>query len=76
MIWLMGTSVIVQAMDDEEMRMVWKAIDLALLGLWFGIWFLAGWLRLVRRSRQDRSGDSLLRHILLLVRKMLFFEMQ
>ena len=26
MIWLMGTSVIVQAMDDEEMRIVWKTI--------------------------------------------------
>ena len=49
MIWLMGTSVIVQAMDDEEMRMVWKAIGFGTLGLWFGIWFLAGWLSLVRR---------------------------
>ncbi len=49
MIWLMGTSVIVQAMDNEEMRMVWKAIGFGTLGLWFGIWFLAGWLSLVRR---------------------------
>ena len=35
MIWLMGTSVIVQAMDDEEMRIVWKTIGFGALGLWF-----------------------------------------
>ena len=70
MIWLMGTSVIVQAMDDEEMRMVWKAIGFGTLGLWFGIWFLAGWLSLVRRIKaRSLWRDSLLRHILLLVRK-------
>ena len=70
MIWLMGTSVIVQAMDDEEMRMVWKAIGFGTLGLWFGIWFLAGWLSLVRRIKASSLWrDSLLRHILLLVRK-------
>lgn len=70
MIWLMGTSVIVQAMDDEEMRMVWKAIGFGTLGLWFGIWFLAGWLSLVRRIKARLLWrDSLLRHILLLVRK-------
>lgn len=70
MIWLMGTSVIVQAMDDEEMRMVWKAIGFGTLGLWFGIWFLTGWLSLVRRIKaRSLWRDSLLRHILLLVRK-------
>ena len=70
MIWLMGTSVIVQAMDDEEMRMVWKAIGFGALGLWFGIWFLTGWLSLVRRIKaRSLWRDSLLRHILLLVRK-------
>lgn len=70
MIWLMGTSVIVQAMDDEEMRIVWKAIGFGTLGLWFGIWFLAGWLSLVRRIKaRSLWRDSLLRHILLLVRK-------
>lgn len=70
MIWLMGTSVIVQAMDDEEMRIVWKTIGFGTLGLWFGIWFLAGWLSLVRRIKaRSLWRDSLLRHILLLVRK-------
>lgn len=70
MIWLMGTSVIVQAMDDEEMRIVWKTIGFGTLGLWFGIWFLAGWLSLVRRIKASSLWrDSLLRHILLLVRK-------
>ena len=70
MIWLMGTSVIVQAMDDEEMRIVWKTIGFGALGLWFGIWFLAGWLSLVRRIKaRSLWRDSLLRHILLLVRK-------
>ena len=66
MIWLMGTSVIVQAMDDEEMRIVWKTIGFGTLGLWF----LAGWLSLVRRIKaRSLWRDSLLRHILLLVRK-------
>lgn len=70
MIWLMGTSVIVQAMDDEEMRIVCKTIGFGTLGLWFGIWFLAGWLSLVRRIKaRSLWRDSLLRHILLLVRK-------
>ena len=70
MIWLMGTSVIVQAMDDEEMRIVWKTIGFGTLGLWFGIWVLAGWLSLVRRIKASSLWrDSLLRHILLLVRK-------
>ena len=70
MIWLMGTSVIVQAMYDEEMRMVWKAIGFGTLGLWFGIWFLTGWLSLVRRIKaRSLWRDSLLRHILIWIRK-------
>lgn len=70
MIWLLGTSVIIQAMDDEEMRMVWKAIGCGTLGLWFGIWFLTGWLSLVRRIKaRSLWRDSLLRHVLILVRK-------
>ncbi len=72
MIWLLGTSVIIQATDDEEMRMVWKAIGCGTLGLWFGIWFLIGWLSLVRRIKaRSLWRDSLLRHILLLIRKII-----
>lgn len=70
MIWLLGTSVIIQAMDDEEMRMVWKAIGCGTLGLWFGIWFLTGWLSLVRRIKaRSLWRDSLFRHILILIKK-------
>ena len=70
MIWAMGTSVIVQAMDDEEMRIVWKTIGLGILGIWCGGWFLTGWLSLVRRIKaRSLWRDSLLRHVLILVRK-------
>ena len=69
-IWLMGTSVIIQMMDYEDMRMVWKVIGFGALGIWCGGWLLTGWLSLVRRIRaRSLWRDSLLRHILILVRK-------
>ena len=70
MIWLLGTSVIVQTMDFEDIRMVWKVTGFSILGIWCGGWFLTGWLSLVRRIK-ERSlwRDSLLRHVLILVRK-------
>ena len=71
-IWAMGTSVIVQAMDDQEMRMIWKTIGFGILGIWCGGWFLTGWLSLVRRIKaRSLWRDSLLRHILILIRKCL-----
>ena len=70
MIWLMGTSVIIQTMDFEDMRMVWKVMIFSILGIWCGGWFLTGWLSLVRRIKaRSLWRDSLLRHILILVRK-------
>lgn len=69
-IWVMGISVIIQAMDDEEMRMIWKTIGFGILGIWCGGWFLTGWLSLVRRIKaRSLWRDSLLRHILILVKK-------
>ena len=70
MIWLMGTSVIIQMMDYEDMRMAWKVIGFGILGIWCSSWFLTGWLSLVRRIKaRSLWRDSLLRHILILVRK-------
>ena len=69
-IWLMGTSVIIQTMDYEDIRMVWKVTICSILGVWCGAWFLTGWLSLVRRIKaRSLWRDSLLRHILILVRK-------
>lgn len=70
MIWLLGTSVIVQTMDFEDIRMVWKVTGFSILGIWCGGWFLTGWLSLVRRIKaRSLWRDSLLRHVLILVRK-------
>lgn len=69
-IWVIGISVIIQAMDDEEMRMIWTTIGFGILGIWCGGWFLTGWLSLVRRIKaRSLWRDSLLRHILILVKK-------
>ena len=73
MIWLLGTSVIVQTMDFEDIRMVWKVTGFSILGIWCGGWFLTGWLSLVRRIKaRSLWRDSLLRHVLILVRKCFF----
>ena len=70
-IWLMGTSTLIQAMDSEDMQMIWKVMDFGLIGLWTGSWFLTGWLSLVRRIKaRSLWRDTLFRHILLLIRKL------
>ena len=69
-IWLMGISVLVQAMDSEEVRMIWKTIDFGMIGIWTGGWFLTGWLSLVRRIKaRSLWRDSLLRHVLRMIKK-------
>ena len=51
-IWLMGLSILMQAMDSEEMRIIWEVIDFGMIGIWTGCWFLTGWLSLVRRIKE------------------------
>ena len=69
-IWLMGLSILMQAMDSEEMRIIWEVIDFGMIGIWTGCWFLTGWLSLVRRIKEKSLWrDSLLRHVLRLLKK-------
>ena len=67
-IWLMGLSILMQAMDSEEMRIIWEVIDFGMIGIWTGGWFLTGWLSLVRRIKaRSLWRDSLLRHVLRMI---------
>ena len=69
-IWLSGTSIIIEALSSADMRMVTFLVGIGLLGCWGGIWFLPGWLSLVRRIKaKSLWRDSLLRHILIWIRK-------
>ncbi len=70
-IWLFGTSIIIEALGSADMRMAVFLVGIGLLGCWGGIWFLTGWLSLVRRIKaKSLWRDSLLRHILIWIRKM------
>ena len=69
-IWLSGTSIIIEALGSADMRMVGFLVGIGFLGCWGGIWFLTGWLSLVRRIKaKSLWRDSLLRHILIWIRK-------
>ena len=69
-IWLSGTTIIMEILGSADMRMVAFLVGIGLLGCWGGIWFLTGWLSLVRRIKaRSLWRDSLLRHVLILVRK-------
>ena len=69
-IWLFGTSIILEALGSADMRMAVFLVGIGLLGCWGGIWFLTGWLSLVRRIKaKSLWRDSLLRHILIWIRK-------
>ena len=71
-IWLMGLSILMQAMDSEEMRIIWEVIDFGMIGIWTGCWFLTGWLSLVRRIKEKSLWrDSLLRHVLRMLKKII-----
>lgn len=66
---LYGMAVVLN-MIGTEMLMLWVLIIMGMLGMWFGVWFLIGWLSLVRRIKaRSLWKDSLLRHILLKIRK-------
>ena len=49
---------------------IWNFFWIAMAGLWFTIWFLTGWLSLVRRIKaKSLWRDSLLRHLLIFCKK-------
>ena len=71
-IWLSGTAFIMQFLSFTDMRMVVFLVGIGLLGLWGSICFLIGWLSLVRRIKaKSLWRDSLLRHVLKWIRKIL-----
>ncbi len=51
------------------MRMVGFLVGIGFLGCWGGIWFLTGWLSLVRRIKARSLERHLLRHVLIWIRK-------
>lgn len=59
-----------QMMDLGDMRMAGYLVGMGILGIWSGAWFPAGWLSLVRRIKaRSIWRDSVLRHVLLFIRK-------
>lgn len=59
-----------QMMDSGDMRMAGYLVGMGILGIWSGAWFLMGWLSLVRRIKaRSIWRDSVLRHVLLFIRK-------
>mgnify|MGYP004464732365 FL=1 len=69
-IWLFGTAIIMQMLGAVDLRMAIFLVGIGLLGLWGSVWFLIGWLSLVRRIKaRSLWRDSLLRHILIWIRK-------
>ena len=69
-IWLFGTAIIMQMLGAVDLRMAIFLMGIGLLGLWGSVWFLIGWLSLVRRIKaKSLWRDSLLRHILIWIRK-------
>lgn len=53
-------------------REIWNIFWMALAGFWLTVWFLIGWLSLVRRIKASSLWrDSVLRHLLILCKKIL-----
>lgn len=53
-------------------REIWNLFWMALAGFWLAVWFLIGWLSLVRRIKaRSLWRDSVLRHLLILCKKIL-----
>ena len=60
-----------QLVDPSE-REIWNIFWMALAGFWLTAWFLIGWLSLVRRIKASSLWrDSVLRHLLILCKKIL-----
>lgn len=69
-IWIYGVAIMMQMMDSGDMRMAGYLVGMGILGIWSGAWFLMGWLSLVRRIKaRSIWRDSVLRHVLLFIRK-------
>ena len=69
-IWIYGVAIMMQVMGSGDMRMAGYLAGIGILGIWSGAWFLTGWLSLVRRIKAGSIWcDSVLRHILLFIRK-------
>ena len=69
-IWIYGVAIMMQVMGSGDMRMAGYLVGIGILGIWSGAWFLTGWLSLVRRIKAGSIWrDSVLRYILLFIRK-------